>query len=115
MIYFGLSRKRRLVMDLGLNGKTALVLGAGGGLGGAIARALSAEGAQVAAAGLHAQSVEATVSALSGKALGLTWDLADLAQIDAQVARIEAELGPVDILVNNTGGPPPTPAAGQDT
>jgi len=102
-------------MDLGLNGKTALVLGAGGGLGGAIARALSAEGVQVAAADIDAKSVDATVSTLSGKAIGLIWDLADLAQIDAHVARIEAELGPVDILVNNTGGPPPTPAAGQDT
>ena len=42
-------------------------------------------------------------------------DLADLAQIEGHIARIEAELGPVDILVNNTGGPPPTPAAGQDS
>ena len=102
-------------MDLGLNGKTALVLGAGGGLGGAIARALSAEGVQVAAADIDAKAVAATVSTLSGKAIGLTWDLADLAQIEGHIARIEAELGPVDILVNNTGGPPPTPAAGQDS
>ena len=102
-------------MDLGLNGKTALVLGAGGGLGGAIARALSAEGVQVAAADIDAKAAAATVSALPGKALGLTWDLADLAQIEGHIARIEAELGPVDILVNNTGGPPPTPAAGQDS
>jgi 3-oxoacyl-[acyl-carrier protein] reductase len=102
-------------MDLGLNGKTALVLGAGGGLGGAIARALSAEGVQVAAADIDAKAVDATVSALSTKAIGLTWDLADLAQIEGHVAKIEAELGPVDILVNNTGGPPPTPAAGQDS
>ena len=102
-------------MDLGLNGKTALVLGAGGGLGGAIARALSAEGVQVAAADIDAKAVDATVSALSAKAIGLTWDLADLAQIEGHVAKIEAALGPVDILVNNTGGPPPTPAAGQDS
>jgi 3-oxoacyl-[acyl-carrier protein] reductase len=102
-------------MDLGLNGKTALVLGAGGGLGGAIARALSAEGVQLAAADIDAKAVDATVSTLSGKAIGLTWDLADLAQIEGHIARIEAELGPVDILVNNTGGPPPTPAAGQDS
>jgi 3-oxoacyl-[acyl-carrier protein] reductase len=40
--------------------------------------------------------------------------LADLSVIDANIARIESELGPVDILINNTGGPPPTTAAGQD-
>ena len=102
-------------MDLGLNGKTALVLGAGGGLGGAIARTLSAEGVRVAAADIDAKAVDATVSALTSKAIGLAWDLADLGQIEGHIARIEAELGPVDILVNNTGGPPPTPAAGQDT
>lgn len=104
-------------MDLGIKNKTALVLGGGGGLGRAIARALAGEGAQVAVAGLHAASVDATVSALTDmgcKAMGLVWDLADLSVIDGNVSKIEAELGPVDILVNNTGGPPPTPAAGQD-
>jgi 3-oxoacyl-[acyl-carrier protein] reductase len=40
--------------------------------------------------------------------------LADLAQIDGNISKIESELGPVDILVNNTGGPPPTTAAGQN-
>ncbi|MCC8972632.1 SDR family oxidoreductase, partial [Bradyrhizobium brasilense] len=43
----------------------------------------------------------------------LVWDLGDLKQIEANVARIERELGSVDILVNNTGGPPPTPVSGQ--
>ncbi|MEI9983725.1 MAG: SDR family oxidoreductase [Aliidongia sp.] len=102
-------------MDLGLNGKTALVLGGGGGLGGAIAKALSGEGVQVAVADIDAKAVDGTLSALSGKKLGLVWDLADLAQIEGHIARIEAELGPVDILVNNTGGPPPTTASGQDS
>lgn len=104
-------------MDLGLKGKTALVLAGGGGLGRAIAKALAAEGAQVAVAGLHAESVDAAaaeIAATGAKALSLVWDLADLAAIDANVTRIERELGPVDILVNNTGGPPPTTAAGQD-
>jgi 3-oxoacyl-[acyl-carrier protein] reductase len=103
-------------MDLGLKGKTALVLAGGGGLGRAIARALAAEGAQVAVAGLHAESVDAAaaeISAAGARALSLVWDLADLAVIDPNVTRIEHELGPVDILVNNTGGPPPTTAAGQ--
>ena len=104
-------------MDLGLAGKTALVLGGGGGLGRAIARSLAREGAKVAVADINAAAVEASLAALGetgAASLGLVWDLADLVQIEGHVARIEAELGPIDILVNNTGGPPPTPAAGQD-
>jgi 3-oxoacyl-[acyl-carrier protein] reductase len=46
--------------------------------------------------------------------MGIVWDLGDLSQIDAHVSKIESELGVVDILVNLTGGPPPTPAGGQD-
>ena len=101
-------------MDFGLQGKTALVLGGGGGLGRAIAISFAAEGANIAVAGLRVESVAATRAAIRGKTLGLVWDLADLAQIDPEVSKIERELGPVDILVNNTGGPPPTPASGQD-
>jgi 3-oxoacyl-[acyl-carrier protein] reductase len=105
-------------MDLGINGKVALVLGAGGGLGGGIARALAAEGVKIAAAGRHDESVDATTAAINangGTAKSFTWDLADLSQIDAQVSSIEAELGPIDILVNNTGGPAPTLVQGQPT
>jgi 3-oxoacyl-[acyl-carrier protein] reductase len=104
-------------MDLGLQGKTALVLAGGGGLGRAIARALASEGANVAVAGVRADSIAATRAALASmgsKSISLLWDLADLSQIDGNVAKVERELGPVDILVNNTGGPPPTPASGQD-
>jgi 3-oxoacyl-[acyl-carrier protein] reductase len=104
-------------MDLGLKNKTALVLGGGGGLGRAISKALAAEGANVAVAGIGAKSIggtEAELAGNSGKTLGLVWDFSDLAQIDARVSTIENELGPVDILVNITGGPPPTPANGQD-
>ncbi|MDQ8035438.1 SDR family oxidoreductase [Bordetella genomosp. 1] len=104
-------------MDLGISNKVALVLGAGGGLGGAIAQALAAEGAQVAVADIDldaAQRTAAAVEAAGGKALALQWDLADLGAIEAHIGRIESQLGPVDILVNNTGGPPPTPAGGQD-
>ncbi|WP_233889582.1 SDR family oxidoreductase [Paraburkholderia flagellata] len=103
-------------MDLGIAGKTALVLGAGGGLGGAIARTLASEGVQIAVAdidGAAAETVAEELRCTGARALALTWDLADLASIDAHVSRIESELGPVDILVNNTGGPPPTPVAGQ--
>src|SRR6202453_3069809 len=104
-------------MDFGLHGKTALVLGGGGGLGRAIAKSLAGEGAKVAVAGIGNDSIAASQTALTAigvKNLGLVWDLADLAQIDGHISKIESELGPVDILVNNTGGPPPTTAAGQD-
>jgi 3-oxoacyl-[acyl-carrier protein] reductase len=103
-------------MDLGLKDKTALVLGAGGGLGGAIARTLAREGARVALADIKYEALEpvmADIAAGGGKSLGLQWDLGDLSVIEGSIARIEAELGPVDILVNNTGGPPPTPVSGQ--
>lgn len=103
-------------MDLGLNGKVALVLGAGSGLGGAIAQALAGEGAKVAVASRTPANVDRTVSAITaagGTALGLAWDLADLSVIEDRFRAIEDTLGPVDVLVNNTGGPPPTTAAGQ--
>jgi 3-oxoacyl-[acyl-carrier protein] reductase len=104
-------------MDFGLNGKTALVLGGGGGLGRAIAKSFAAEGAKVAVAGVGSTSIDATLAELrsiGGSSLSLIWDLADLSVIDTNIAKIESELGPVDILINNTGGPPPSTAAGQD-
>ncbi|CAB3747498.1 SDR family oxidoreductase [Paraburkholderia solisilvae] len=104
-------------MDLQLNDKVALVLGAGGGLGGAIARALAAEGVRVAVADVDLAAADNTTHAIQkagGRALSIQWDLADIASIDARVGKIESEFGHVDILVNNTGGPPPTPAHGQD-
>lgn len=103
-------------MDLGLNNKTALVLGAGGGLGSAIARTLAQEGARVALADINMEALSpvlAEIIAAGGKALAIEWDLADLAAIDTNISLIEAQLGPVDILINNTGGPPPTPVSGQ--
>lgn len=104
-------------MDLGLKGKTALVLGAGGGLGGAIARALAREGARVAVGDVNAEALSGTVKDIEtagGEALPVAWDLADVNAVDGVVKQIEARFGPVDILVNNTGGPPPTPAFGQE-
>ena len=105
-------------MDLGLQNKTALVFGAGGGLGGAIARSLAREGVKVALADINAESLTKPaedIAAIGGKASQLQWDLSDLSVIASNLKVIEAELGPVDILVNNTGGPPPTPVAGQTT
>ncbi|QIE45318.1 SDR family oxidoreductase [Pseudohalocynthiibacter aestuariivivens] len=103
-------------MDLGLNNKTAIVLGAGGGLGSAIAHALAMEGVKLALGGRTLSSVEATAQSIrstGGTAIALEWDLGQLDQIEPNVARIEQELGPVDILVNNTGGPKPSTVSGQ--
>lgn len=103
-------------MDLRLNGKVALVMGAGGGLGSAIARSLAAEGVRLALADRDQAGLESTRESLAptgAETLQCVWDLADLASIDRHVATIEERFGGVDILVNNTGGPPPTPAAGQ--
>lgn len=104
-------------MDLGLNDKVALVLGAGGGLGSAIASTLAKEGARVALADMDGAAVDrvaADITQTGGKAVAVPFDLADRAAMTARVKEIEAAFGPVDILVNNTGGPPPTPAGGQD-
>lgn len=103
-------------MDVGLRGKTALVLGGGGGLGSAIAATLAQEGVNVAVADVDAAALGRTVAsvmATGARGLALQWDLADLAILDRQAQMIEDQLGTVDILVNITGGPPPTPASGQ--
>ncbi|WP_105036278.1 SDR family oxidoreductase [Cryobacterium aureum] len=102
-------------MDLGIATKTALVLGAGGGLGGAIARALAAEGASVAVASRTLAGAVATVTAITdagGRAEAFAWDLADLVEMDRQVSLVEQRLGGIDILINMTGGPKPTPVSG---
>lgn len=104
-------------MDLGLQGRTALVLGAGGGLGRAIALTLAREGAKVALGDINSEALALThyaIKTAGGTALSLNWDLADITAIAGNVANIETKLGSVDVLVNNTGGPPPTPASGQD-
>src|SRR5258708_26700816 len=97
-------------MEFGLKGKTALVLANNSGLGRAIAESLAQEGANIAVAGKGPDSIAATQAALAAtgiKNLGLVWDLSDLTQIDKNISKIERDLGPVDILVNNTAWPPP--------
>jgi 3-oxoacyl-[acyl-carrier protein] reductase len=104
-------------MELGIRGRTALILGGGGGLGGAIAHALATEGVRIAVADIEATAVKRSadqIEAKGGEALGLVWDIADLTAVDKNVSAIEGRFGPVDVLVNITGGPPPTPAAGQE-
>jgi 3-oxoacyl-[acyl-carrier protein] reductase len=104
-------------MELELKGRTALVLGGGGGLGGAIADALAAEGVKIAVADIDPAAIERSVHKIEARGtetLDLVWDLSDLTVIDKNISAIENRFGPVDVLVNITGGPPPTPAAGQE-
>ncbi|MFD2239266.1 SDR family oxidoreductase [Aureimonas populi] len=97
-------------MDLGLNGKRALVLGATRGLGNAIARTLHAEGAHVVLGGRNAQSLEAAAAQLSGGAGASTLlvDLADAQGVAAAIGTLgERGRTAIDILVANGGGPRP--------
>lgn len=103
-------------MDLGITNKIALVLGAGGGLGSAIAQSLAREGARVVAADINSQAATRTADLIGGgeKAWPMAWDIGDLEALENNISEIETVWGPLDILINNTGGPPPTPATGQD-
>ncbi len=101
-------------MDLGLKGKVALIFGASGGLGSAMATSLAKEGTKVVIAGRNSAALAILATSLRGagaEVLELNWDLADLSVIEPNFAKIESEFGPVDILINNTGGPPPSTAA----
>ena len=86
-----------------LAGKTALVTGASGGLGGAIARALYGQGATVALSGTRREALEALAGELGSRAYALPCDLADAVAVEALVPAAEAAMGSLDILVNNAG------------
>jgi 3-oxoacyl-[acyl-carrier protein] reductase len=86
-----------------LTGKTALVTGASGGLGGAIARALHRQGANVALSGTRRAALEALAGELGQRAHVLPCDLADAAAVEALVPAAESAMGSLDILVNNAG------------
>lgn len=100
-------------MDLGIKGKVALVTGGAGGLGGAIVASLAREGARVIAADVNQEALKATVEKFHGtgaEVKGMLWDLSDTDGIPMRLGEIENTWGKVGILVNNTGGPPPTTA-----
>ena len=85
-----------------LDKKVALITGASGGLGGAIARTLHAQGAVVVLSGTRADALQALAAELGERAHVVVADLADPAAADALIAGAEAA-GPLDILVNNAG------------
>jgi len=86
-----------------LNGKRALVTGASGGIGGAIARALHAKGAALALSGTKKEALDALAQELGGRTVAFAANLGDRAAIDELVAQSEQALGGIDILVNNAG------------
>jgi len=86
-----------------LTGMTALVTGASGGIGSAIARALAGRGARLAVSGSNADRLEAYWGGLGGDHVALACDLGDGAAVDALVPRAVEALGWLDILVNNAG------------
>jgi 4-hydroxy-4-methyl-2-oxoglutarate aldolase len=100
-------------VNLRLAGRTALVVGGGSGLGRAVARTLGAEGANVAVAGRHLDTLAQTAAEVGERALAVRLDLADRATLEPALDTVHERFGDVDVLFNSGGGPPPTPAAGQ--
>lgn len=87
-----------------LTGKTALVTGASGGIGGAIAKALHGQGAKVVLSGTRAEALEAVKAELGGNAFIAAANLSDIASVEALPKAAEEAAGsPIDILVNNAG------------
>jgi 2-hydroxycyclohexanecarboxyl-CoA dehydrogenase len=89
-----------------LSGKTAIVTGGGGGIGGATSRRFAAEGAKVAVFDMNltaATQVAHDIRAAGGHAEAFACDITDRQQVDAAIAATEEKLGPIDILVNNAG------------
>lgn len=96
-------------MDLGLHGKVALVTGASKGLALAVARELGAEGAHVAVSSRSRDRIDAAAASIGAR--GFVHDSSDLERVPGLVAEVEGALGPIDVLVASTGGPPPGPDA----
>ena len=106
-------------MDLKLTGKRALICGGSSGLGRAVAEALAAEGAHVALLSRDAAKLQLVADGINatatGRAVVVTADLADHDALLKAVDAAETLLGgPIEILLNNTGGPPPSGVAGLD-
>ena len=106
-------------MDLHLTGKRALICGGSSGLGRAVAEALAAEGVHVALLSRDAARLQVVADGINATAIGravfVTADLADHDGLLKAVDTAEGLLGgPIEILLNNTGGPPPSGVAGLD-
>ena len=94
-------------MDLGLEGRVALVTGGSTGIGRATATALAAEGARVAIASRSKESIEAAAAEIGAR--GYVFDSEDLDAVGPLIDAVQSDLGPIDVYVANTGGPPGGP------
>jgi NAD(P)-dependent dehydrogenase (short-subunit alcohol dehydrogenase family) len=97
-----------------LHGNVVAITGGGRGIGRAIARALSAQGARVAVCDLDGATAGATAAELGGDAIGLACDVTDHAALIAFIDTVEQRLGPLDVLINNAGIMPVTPLVDED-
>ena len=93
-------------MELGIDGRVALVMGASKGIGHGIAEALAREGARVAMSSRSQERIEAAASEIEGETVPVVADTGDLERMAALPGEVAELLGPVEILVLNTGGPP---------
>jgi 3-oxoacyl-[acyl-carrier protein] reductase len=93
-------------VDLGIEGRTALVMGASKGIGKGIAAALAREGAKVAISSRSEESLQAAADEIDGEVKVFPADSNDLDRLEELPAEVSDALGPIEILVANTGGPP---------
>jgi len=102
-------------MDLQLKGKTALILGGSKGLGRGVADALAAEGVAVALVARGQEALDRAVSEITSrgaKAVGFAADLANWPSVEDAANAARKQLGAIDIMLNNSGGPPPSGVVG---
>lgn len=103
-------------MDLGIGGRTALVMGASQGIGLGIASALAREGARVAMASRSLERLDKAAAGVEGETATFATDTADLERLAGLPGEVAEHFeGPVEILVTNTGGPPPGGAQERST
>jgi 3-oxoacyl-[acyl-carrier protein] reductase len=96
-------------VELGLKNKVAWVLGASAGIGRACAESLAAEGAAVAVSARGEEALKEAADAIAasgGRCIAVPLDVTDADAIPGAAGRVASELGPIDILVGNSGGPP---------
>jgi 3-oxoacyl-[acyl-carrier protein] reductase len=88
---------------MSIEGRVAVITGGGAGIGRAITLRLAADGARVAVLDIRQETADQTLELAGGDGLALVCDVSDSGAVDATFARIESELGPPEILVNNAG------------